>query len=105
MCVIIVAKVVWIGLTILIPHIEFSNIDDNAIGYSDQAFELSVRQSKVADCCHCHIPEMLIDSSSAQVELYAPVLQSILLIIRQQQPCSNFTFEDIEILISDGLAS
>jgi hypothetical protein len=73
MGVIIVAKVVWIGQTIVTHFVGFPRIDVHCVGNFIQPFEYSVGQSKVADGCHRRVPEKLVDSSSAEVVLDAPV--------------------------------
>ena len=72
-CVIIVAKVVWIGQTIVADFAAFPRVDAHHVGHFTQPFESSVGQSKVADGCHRRVPEKLVDSSSAQIVLDAPV--------------------------------
>ena len=72
-CVIIVAKVVWIGQTIVIHCAGCPRVDAHCIGHCVQPFEYSVGRSEVADSCHRRVPETLVDSSSAQVVHGAPV--------------------------------
>jgi hypothetical protein len=72
-CVNIVVKVVWIGQTIVTNSAGFPRVDAHCVGHFVQPCEYSVGRSEVADGCHCRVPEKLIDSSSAQVALDAPV--------------------------------
>jgi hypothetical protein len=72
-CVIIVPKVVWISETIVTHFARFPRVNAHRVGHFVQPFELCVGRSEVADGCHCRVPEKLIDSSSAQVVLDAPV--------------------------------
>ena len=71
-CVIIIVKVVLIGQTILIYFAEFPRVDALRVGHFPQPFEYSVGQNEVADSCHGRVPEKLVDSSPAKVELDAP---------------------------------
>jgi hypothetical protein len=80
MWVTIVAKVVWIGETILIHCAGFRSVDAHCVVHFVQHFENSVGRSEVADSCHCRVPDKLIDSSSAQVVRDTPLRKSILLL-------------------------
>jgi len=83
-CVIIVAKVVWIGQTIVTHFARFPCVDAHCVGHFVQPFEYSVGQREVADSCHRRVHEKLIDSSSAHIVLDAPVRESILLLARKR---------------------
>jgi len=72
-CVIIVAKVVWIGQTIITHFAGFPRVDGHRVGHFVQHFEYSVGPSEVADGCHRRVPEKLIDSNCAPVVLDTPV--------------------------------
>jgi serine/threonine-protein kinase RIO1 len=83
-CVIIVAKIVWIGYTIVTHFAGYLRVDAQCTGHFVPRFEYSVGRSEVADGCHRRVSGKLVDRSSAQVVLDAPVLQSILLLARKQ---------------------
>jgi hypothetical protein len=84
--VIMVVKVVWIGQTMVIQYVWFSRVNSHRIGYFIHPFDQSVRQLEDADSYHCMVAEMLIDNSSPQVLLDAPVRLLILLLTRQWWP-------------------
>jgi hypothetical protein len=73
MCVIIVAMVVWISETIVTDFARFPRVDAPRIGHFVQPFESGVGWSEAADGCHRSVPEKLIDDSSAQGVVDAPV--------------------------------
>jgi len=85
-CLIIVAKVVWIGKTILTHFARFWRDDPCHVEHLFQPFEWFVGWSEVADSCHRRVPEKVIDSSFAQVVLDSPVGWSILLIATKRRP-------------------
>jgi hypothetical protein len=71
--VIILVKVVWFG-PMKVTHIDkFPRVETHCIEHFVPPFESCVGPSEVADNCHCRVPEMLIDNSTAQVVLDAPV--------------------------------
>jgi hypothetical protein len=72
-CAIIIAKVVWISKTIVTHFAGFSRVDAHCVGHCVPPFEYSVGQSEVADGCHRRVQEKLVDSSSGQIVLVAPV--------------------------------
>ena len=72
-CGIIIAKIDWIGFTIVTHLAGFPRVDAHCVRHFIQPFEYSVVQSKVADSCPHRVPEKFVDSSSAQVVLDAPV--------------------------------
>jgi len=72
-CVIIVAKIIWNSQTIVTHFARFRKVNAHRDGHFVQPFEYSVGQSEVADSCHCKDPEELVDTTSAQVVLGAPV--------------------------------
>jgi hypothetical protein len=73
-------KVVWIGQKIATHFDRFPKVDAHRVGHFIQAFGSSVGQCEVTDSCHRRVPENLVNSSSAQVGLDAPVHYSILLL-------------------------
>ena len=58
-CVVIVAKVAWIGQTIVTHFAQFPRVDAHSVEHFIQSFEQSVGRSEVADGCHCRVPEKL----------------------------------------------
>jgi len=71
--VIIGAIVVWIRQMISTDFARCPTVGAHRVWHFFQTVESSAGWSEVADCCHCRVPEKLVDSSSAQVELDAPV--------------------------------
>ena len=72
-CVINVAEVGPIGQTIVTMIARFARVDAHHVKHFIQPFESSVGQSQVADVCHHMVLEKLVNSSSVQVFLDAPV--------------------------------
>ena len=73
MCIMIIAKVVWIGRTIVTHCDGFPRVNVLCIRHFLQPFQYSVGQCEVADGCHHTVPERLVDRRSAQVVLDLPV--------------------------------
>jgi len=73
MCVIVVAKVLMIGYTIVTHFAWFPRVDAHGGDGCIQPFEWSVGRSEVADSCQYRVPEKLVDNSSSQVGLDAHV--------------------------------
>jgi len=73
MCLIIVAKVVWIGQMIVTQFARFPIVDAHRIEHFVQPLKQSVGWSEVTGGCHCRVLEKLVYTSSAQVLLDAPV--------------------------------
>jgi len=73
MCVINVANIVWIGQTIVTHFARLPEVDAHRVGHFVQPFGSSMGRSDVADGSNHRVPEKLVDSSSAQVVLDAPV--------------------------------
>jgi hypothetical protein len=71
-CVVIDAKVVWIS-QIMVTHFGgFARVNAHWMGHSAQPCKYILEPSEVTDGCHRRVPEKLVDSRTAQVELDAP---------------------------------
>jgi len=70
---IIDAKVVWIGQTIVTHFIGFPRVYAHCVGHFIQPFEERVEQCEAGEGYHNRVPENFVDSSSAQVVLEVPV--------------------------------
>jgi len=72
-CITIIAKVGWIGKTIVTHYALFPKVDAHPKEHFVESFEFSAEQTEVADGCHCRFPEKLVESSSAEVVFHPPV--------------------------------
>jgi len=71
--VIIVTKVGWIWQTTVTDFGGFPRVDAHCLGHFISPFEKIVGPSEAADGWHRRVPEKLVNCSSAQVALDAPV--------------------------------
>jgi len=72
-CVIIITKITWIGQMIVTHIAGIARVDANRVRYFVLPLQYSVGRSKVVDGCNSMVPATLLDSSSAQAVLDAPV--------------------------------
>lgn len=72
-CVTIRMKVVWIGLMAVIHFARCPGVNAHPVGCFIQPLEYIAGQSEIADDCHCRDPQKLVESSSVQLVLDAPV--------------------------------
>lgn len=71
--VIMVTKLVWIGQTLVTHFARFPSVHARHVGHFIQPVEYRVRLSEVADSYYHQVPEILVNSSSADVVIGAPV--------------------------------
>jgi hypothetical protein len=75
MCVIIVAKVVQIGQTIVTHFARLPRVDAHQIEHFVQPIEQSMEQSEVPNGCNHRVAENRVDICSAQAVVGTPVPQ------------------------------
>jgi len=83
-CAIIMMKIVWISQMIGTHFAQFPRVDAHRIGQFTKTAECGVGQSLVTNRRHCRVPEIIVDNSSAQVVLDAPVGYSIIHLTRKR---------------------
>ena len=99
-CVIVIAKVVWISKMIVTHFAQSETVHAHHVANFIQPVVYSAWRSRVADRCHCLVPEMFVDSSCRQVVLDTPVAQSILRLTGNWWQLICFMAEDIDRLIA-----